>query len=100
MKILVVNTGSTSVKPALMEAGGEGSREPDHPLADRRISTPHLSEPPWPDPGAPGTARALRGVAVCFCAFAEANPGWRLRVGGPDETRSKRPERMRIHEPR
>ncbi len=67
-------------------------RERDHSLAQRRIESVALPEPPWLDAAAEPTRSAspMDGIDEYFRTVVRANPSLRPRVGNPDEMRSNR----------
>lgn len=61
-------------------------RESRHALAWRRPDAPALPSPQWRQDGE--SASAMQALDHWFVAFAQANPGLRMRVGNPDELAS------------
>src|SRR3546814_12946990 len=62
--------------------------ESRHPLALRRPQAPTPPEPRWDQAGAPPDC-AMHALDRWFVRLVDANPALRVRVGNPDELRSK-----------
>jgi phosphoketolase len=63
-------------------------RERDHALANRQVASPIVPAPEWVNAGE--AVSPMAALDRHFCAYLDANPQLRPRVGNPDELRSNR----------